>query len=68
MVESLAILLSLTMGPSDGAHSTVPGIAVGGPDEDTIRLAAEMTQYGLERCAHDMPNRCRICGVERVRG
>ena len=55
-------------GPSDGGALDGPGVSDSGPDEDTIRLAAEMTQYGLERCAHDMPNRCRICGVERVRG
>jgi hypothetical protein len=55
-------------GPSDGGALDGPGNSDSGPDEDVIRLAAEMTQYGLERCAHDMPNRCRICGVERVRG
>lgn len=37
-------------------------------DEDTARLAVEMTQYGLDRCEHDKLNRCRLCGVERVRG
>lgn len=35
---------------------------------DAVRLAAEMTQHKVERCAHDRPNRCLICGVERVRG
>lgn len=31
------------------------------------RLADKMTEHGIERCQHDAPNRCRICGVERER-
>lgn len=35
---------------------------------DAARLAAEMTEHGIERCQHGATNRCRICGIERVRG
>ena len=27
-----------------------------------------MTQHGIQRCEHGKVNRCRLCGVERVRG
>lgn len=32
------------------------------------KLAAEMTEHGLEACEHGAKNRCRLCGVERRRG
>lgn len=39
------------------------------PAEDhAARLAAEMTEHGLERCEHGRANRCPLCGVERERG
>lgn len=31
-------------------------------------LAQEMTDHGVDRCEHGATNRCRLCGVERVRG
>lgn len=41
------------------------------PDLDGIndvqQLADKMTALGLERCQHNKPNRCRICGIERRR-
>jgi hypothetical protein len=30
-------------------------------------LAAKMTSAGIERCEHGANNRCRLCGIERVR-
>jgi hypothetical protein len=30
-------------------------------------LAEKMTRYGIDRCAHQRPNRCPDCGVKRVR-
>jgi hypothetical protein len=30
-------------------------------------LAAKMTELGIPRCEHGYSNRCRICGIERVR-
>lgn len=36
-------------------------------DEDAEMLAAKMTKYGIERCEHKALNRCRLCGIERVR-
>jgi hypothetical protein len=36
-------------------------------DEDAAALAAKMTLHAVERCAHERPNRCPLCGVERLR-
>lgn len=38
------------------------------PEEsDAARLAAKMSELGIERCQHGAVNRCRLCGVERER-
>ena len=36
-------------------------------DDEATALAGRMTELKLERCAHQKSNRCRICGIERVR-
>jgi uncharacterized protein len=36
-------------------------------DDAVTELAARMTELGVRRCEHGAGNRCRICGVERVR-
>lgn len=36
-------------------------------DESASSLASKMTQYRIPRCEHGSLNRCRLCGVERVR-
>lgn len=36
-------------------------------DEAAAALAAKMTEHGIARCEHGSSNRCRLCGVERVR-
>jgi hypothetical protein len=36
-------------------------------DEAAADLAAKMTEHGVARCEHGSSNRCRLCGVERVR-
>ncbi len=53
--------------PVDGADAedVPPGDAP--TDEAAHTLAAKMTSYGVERCAHERPNRCPLCGVERLR-
>lgn len=40
-----------------------------GPLDDTAssELAEKMTEFGVSRCEHGASNRCRLCGVERVR-
>ncbi|NUP05529.1 MAG: DUF935 family protein [Polyangiaceae bacterium] len=40
-----------------------------GPDTDALvdELASKMTDYQIARCEHGSSNRCRLCGVERVR-
>jgi hypothetical protein len=37
------------------------------PEDAAARLAEKMTAHGLDRCEHGRPNRCPLCGVERVR-
>lgn len=37
-------------------------------DDEVARFAAEMTAHGRDRCEHQKSNRCRLCGIERVRG
>lgn len=36
-------------------------------DEAVQALADKMTAAGIERCEHGAVNRCRLCGIERVR-
>lgn len=36
-------------------------------DESASELADKMTMHGVERCEHGACNRCRLCGIERVR-
>ncbi|MCU0693078.1 MAG: DUF935 domain-containing protein [Polyangiaceae bacterium] len=36
-------------------------------DEAVRALADKMTKAGIERCEHGAVNRCRLCGIERVR-
>lgn len=36
-------------------------------DDASKELAAKMTSAGLARCEHGSCNRCRLCGIERVR-
>jgi hypothetical protein len=36
-------------------------------DESAALLAAKMTEHGITRCEHGSSNRCRLCGVERMR-
>ncbi len=47
----------------DGADATQDAQ----PDH-AARLAEEMTAHGVTSCEHGSLNRCRLCGVERVRG
>jgi hypothetical protein len=50
--------------PAAGDAADVDG---GGTEEDKSSLAAKMTEHGVVRCEHGSSNRCRLCGVERVR-
>lgn len=36
-------------------------------DEAAAALASKMTAHGIDRCEHGKSNRCRMCGIERVR-
>lgn len=36
-------------------------------DDAAARLAEKMTEFQVARCEHGASNRCRLCGVERVR-
>lgn len=55
--------------PDEGAPDG-PALATANdaPSEDyAAQLAAKMTEHGVARCEHGSSNRCRICGIERVR-
>lgn len=47
--------------PEDAAGDAPPT-----PDAAST-LADKMTQYSIDRCEHGSSNRCRLCGIERVR-
>lgn len=36
-------------------------------DDTAAKLAAKMTEHQVARCEHGKSNRCRLCGIERVR-
>ncbi len=36
-------------------------------DTDLVTFIEQMNQHHIERCPHGKPNRCHICGIERVR-
>jgi hypothetical protein len=36
-------------------------------DASAHELASKMTEHRVERCEHGSVNRCRLCGIERVR-
>ena len=61
--------LALPPGPTTALDAgTAPDEEDAPPTPDAQqRLADKMTEHGIERCQHDAPNRCRICGVERER-
>lgn len=35
-------------------------------EDDLAALCRKMNELGVERCRHNNPNRCRICGIERI--
>jgi phage-related protein (TIGR01555 family) len=64
--------------PSFGSGEIEPGAAEGASDVDTtdevdngpsaavVQFAADMNLHQYERCRHSMPNKCKLCGVERI--
>ncbi len=52
--------------PNDIADASVTPISPP-TDEAASSLAEKMTEHGVTRCEHGSSNRCRLCGVERVR-
>lgn len=60
--------------PGEPGHRSAPGSDNGQAlsddtpvDEDVAKLAALMTEMQIAQCEHNKRNRCRICGIERVR-
>lgn len=59
--------------PPGGAPPALPpgapvGTSSAGIEDDAAaNLATKMTELGIARCEHGHSNRCRICGIERVR-
>lgn len=64
-------------GTPDNEQRSVPALveapAQSQPSEDAIEsdaaaaLAQKMTEHKIDRCVHGSLNRCRLCGIERVR-
>jgi phage gp29-like protein len=56
---------------TDLALPPLPQLTADDPDldgvDDVAALAEKMTELGIERCQHNKPNRCQICGIERKR-
>ncbi len=68
MVTRFKIPYTVVGAPSLPAASTPDAVADATPsDEAASSLAAKMTEHGVPRCEHGSSNRCRLCGVERVR-
>lgn len=59
------------LAPAEGTPklSLVESTAADEPltDDAAAKLAADMTEHCVPRCEHGSSNRCRLCGVERVR-
>lgn len=53
-------------GTPDVEGNDSPANDVQAPD-DAAALAQKMTEKNIERCEHGSVNRCRLCGIERVR-
>lgn len=67
-LEALAKQKAASVTPSDGdAPGLIQGQEEPPTDESVAALAAKMTAHQVERCQHDRPNICRLCGVERER-
>jgi hypothetical protein len=58
-----------TLGPGEPTPANdAPGPGDAPPtDESAMSLASKMSEYRIARCEHGSSNRCRLCGVERVR-
>lgn len=55
------------IGETDGAGRSLPTAEPPISDEAAALLAEKMTAHGVTRCEHGSSNRCRLCGVERIR-
>lgn len=62
-------IIGAELPPAALAPSAADPTAVTSPpsDESARSLAEKMTEHGVPRCEHGSSNRCRLCGVERVR-
>jgi len=54
-----------TMAADDPDGDGIPGEPP--TDESASTLATKMTELAIPRCEHGAVNRCRLCGIERVR-
>lgn len=69
MVTRFKIPYTIIGDPALEAGAVADPAALTSPpsDEASSALAAKMTEHGVPRCEHGSSNRCRLCGVERVR-
>lgn len=58
---------ALPAAPGDLPAAASSAAADDDTPDDVAQLAAQMTELAVEQCIHQKKNRCRICGVERVR-
>lgn len=70
-VRIVPMVATAPLAPGSGAppvaDASVDGDDAPQPDDAAARLAERMTTHGVERCEHGSSNRCRMCGVERLR-
>ncbi len=65
-VKTLQVSVPAAAQPADASDDAdVPADAP--TDDAASELAAKMTEHAVPRCEHGSSNRCRLCGVERVR-
>ncbi len=53
--------------PLDGEADSIDSDDEPDVDNDLMTFIAQMNEHRVERCPHGKVNRCRMCGIERVR-
>lgn len=72
-IAELSAVASEVESAVNTTHRSAPGDARAAsddemqPDDAAARLAEKMTEHRIERCEHGSSNRCRMCGIERLR-
>jgi hypothetical protein len=67
-ITAAPVAVSVPGAPSSSAAPALPPAEEAPTKDHAALLAQEMTEHGVDRCEHGSLNRCRLCGVERIRG